>query len=139
MSRKSDTSDRLKKVERFAKLSDKELRKVAERGTLVKLPSGRTLMSETTPADKAYLILSGEVVIRHRGEDVATVGAGDMVGEIGVLEKRLRTAGVVAITDLEVVHFTHEDLTELVDEIPSLAEAMRATAEAHRSGGGTED
>ena len=139
MSRKSETSDRLKKVERFAGLSDRDLRKVADRGTLVKLPAGRTLMSETTPADKAYVILSGEVVIRHHGQDVATVGAGDMVGEIGVLEKRLRTAGVVATTDLEVVHFTQEDLTELVDQIPSLAEAMKATADAHRSGGGTED
>lgn len=95
------------------------------------LPANWSLMSETTPADKAYVILSGDVAIRHHGETVAIVGASDIIGEVGVLEKRLRTASVVSLTELQVVHFTKEDLTRLVDQIPALGEALRATAQAH--------
>ncbi|MEJ7834520.1 MAG: cyclic nucleotide-binding domain-containing protein [Nocardioides sp.] len=131
MSRPSETAQ-LKQVPRFANLSKRELKAVAEAGTFVHLPANWALMSETTPADKAYVILSGEVAIRHHGETVATVGAGDIIGEVGVLEKRLRTASVVSMTELQVVHFTNEHLTELIDQIPALGEALRATAQAHK-------
>jgi len=130
MSRRSET-EQLKQVGRFADLSGKELKSVVDAGTFVHLPANWSLMSEATPADKAYVILSGDVAIRHRGKTVATVGAGDIIGEVGILEKRLRTASVVSLTELQVVHFTKEDLTRLVDEIPALGEALRATAKAH--------
>jgi len=131
VNQRSETVAKLKGVARFSELSDRELKKVAEAGTYLKLPAQRTLMSETTPADKAYVILAGEVAIRHKGETIATVGAGNIVGEVGILQKRLRTAGVVALTDLEVVHFTNDDLSRLVAEIPALDDALTATAEAH--------
>jgi len=131
VNQRSETMAKLKRVDRFSGLSDRELKKVAEAGTYLKLPAHRTLMSETTPADKAYVILAGEVAIRHQGETIATVGAGNIVGEVGILQKRLRTAGVVALSDLEVVHFTNDDLSRLVSQIPALEEALQATAEAH--------
>ncbi len=126
-----NVASRLTRVPRFSDLSDRDLKKVAKAGRLVHLPAQWSLMAETTPADKAYVILSGEADIRVKGETVATVGAGDVVGEIGVLQKRLRTAAVVSTTELEVVHFTNEDLSRLAEEVPALAEALQATADAH--------
>ena len=63
------------------------------------------------------------------GETVATVGPGAVIGEVGILEKRLRTAAVVSQSELEVVHFTQEDLVKLVDEIPALRDALQSTAD----------
>ncbi len=125
----SATADRLRSVDRFSGLSDADLKKLAEAGKLVHLPAQWSLMSETTPADKAYVLLSGEVAIRKNGETVATVGPGSVIGEVGILEKRLRTAAVVSQTELEVVHFTKSDLVRLVDEIPALEDALHSTAQ----------
>jgi CRP/FNR family cyclic AMP-dependent transcriptional regulator len=133
MSRRSESA-RLKELGAFAALTDQELDRVAEAGTFLHLPANWSLMSESTPADKAYVILSGEVAVRKRGETVATVGAGGVIGEVGILEKRLRSAGVVSLSELEVVHYTKEDLARLVQDIPSLSQALRATAEAYPDG-----
>jgi CRP-like cAMP-binding protein len=124
----SEIADRLRSVGRFSDLSDADLEKLAEAGKVVHLPSQWSLMSETTPADKAYVLLSGEVAIRKGGDTIATVGPGAVIGEVGILEKRLRTAAVVSQTELEVVHFTKDDLVALVDEIPALKDALQSTA-----------
>jgi CRP/FNR family transcriptional regulator, cyclic AMP receptor protein len=124
----SDAADRLRSVDRFADLSAADLKKLGKAGKVVHLPAQWSLMSETTPADKAYVLLSGEVAIRQGGETVATVGPGAVIGEVGILEKRLRTAAVVSQTELEVVHFTKEDLVRLVEEIPALKDALQSTA-----------
>ena len=131
MAKRSEVSRRLTTIKRFSDLSDRDLTKVADAGRLVHLPAQWSLMAETTPADKAYVILEGRADVRVKGETVATVGPGDIVGEIGVLEKRLRTAAVVSTSELEVVHFTQEDLARLVEDIPAFGEALRATAAEH--------
>jgi CRP-like cAMP-binding protein len=128
MSRHSESA-RLKELEAFGALSEKELEKVADAGTFLHLPANWSLMAESTPADKAYVILSGEVEIRQHGEIVATVGPGGIIGEVGILEHRLRTASVISRTELEVVHYTKEKLSELVEQVPALKEIVRATAE----------
>lgn len=131
---KNSESARLGQLDAFSTLSDRDLKKVAEAGRFVHLPKDWSLMSESTPADKAYVLLSGEVSVRKHGQEVATVGAGGVIGEVGILEKRLRTASVVSITELEVVHYTKEDLARLVEEVPDLREALHVTAEAYPDG-----
>ncbi len=131
---KNTESERLRQLDAFSTLSDKDLKKVADAGRFVHLPKDWSLMSESTPADKAYVLLSGEVSVRKHGQEVATVGAGGVIGEVGILEKRLRTASVVSITELEVVHYTKEDLARLVVEVPDLREALHVTAEAYPDG-----
>lgn len=131
MAKSDDLTARLTRVSRFADISRRDLDKVSKAGRLVHLPAQWSLMAETTPADKAYVILVGTAEVRRKGEVVATVGAGDLIGEIGVLQKRLRTAAVVSTSELEVVHFTNEDLSRLAEEIPEFGKALEATAAAH--------
>ena len=42
-----------------------------------------------------------------------TVGAGDIIGEIGVLEKTKRTADIVATAPLLVIKITHWEIRRL--------------------------
>lgn len=130
-SKKSKEIEGLRQVSRLGALSDKDLEKIAAAGTRVHLPANWSLMAETTPADKAYVILSGEVAVRQKGETIATVGAGNIIGEVGIMERRLRTAGVVSLSELDVIHFTNADLARLSKEIPAFGEVMHATAHEH--------
>lgn len=131
--RDTDISVLLSKVEKLAHLPARDKKALASAGTYLHLPANWSLMSENTPADKAYVIVAGEVAIRRHGEDVATVGPGAIIGEVGIMEHRLRTAAVVSVTELQVVHFTNEALEKLVKEFPAIDAALRATAKAHLS------
>ena len=55
------------------------------------------------------------------GDPIATLGPGDICGELGVLDHGPRTATVVAESDLVVEASTEQEFTELLHEIPSLS------------------
>lgn len=109
-------------------LTARELQQVHERGTRLTVPQGWSLIWERTPADKAYLIVAGEVAIRRNNSEIARLGPGDVVGEMAIVNHKLRTATVVAATPLEVVHFTSEAVEELCERIPAFREALGQTA-----------
>ncbi len=117
----------LKAIDRFSVLTDAELRMIADAGTAVNVPANWSLIWEKTPADKAYVILEGEVAVRRGGEEVARLGVGDTVGESAIVNHRLRNASVVSMTPLKVLHFTREAVQELIDTVPRFREALEET------------
>ncbi|UFN43088.1 cyclic nucleotide-binding domain-containing protein [Nocardioides okcheonensis] len=116
-------------------LDPADRQRVLAAGTALTLPQGWSPIAESTPADKAYLITEGEVSVRRGGVEVATLGPGAVVGEAAIVNRTLRSASVVALTRLRVVHFTSERLSALADEVPAFGEALRAAA-AGRTGRG---
>jgi CRP-like cAMP-binding protein len=122
----------LEHVDRFASLSDEELATITKAGTPVTVPADWALMGEGTSADKAYLLVDGEVEVRRHGTPIATLGPGDIVGEVGIVGHRLRTATVVSRTRLECLHFTRAQLEELRATVPAFRAALEA-AVAERS------
>ncbi len=124
----------LKAIDRFSALTDTEVQLIAEHGTAVNVPADWSLIWEKTPADKAYLILEGEVVVRRGGQEVARLGAGDTVGEAAIVSHRLRSASVVSTTPLKVLHFTSEAVRHLLDTVPRFREALEETTRERLSG-----
>ncbi|HET8629865.1 MAG TPA: cyclic nucleotide-binding domain-containing protein [Thermomicrobiales bacterium] len=91
----------LRKVALFADLPDEDLAALAAQAERRQFAAGAILMRQGDPADALYLVESGraEVVITPRkGEErvVGHVGAGDPVGELGLLTGEPRTATVRA-------------------------------------------
>jgi len=119
--------EKLEKLNRLEDLSNADLKKVIDKGRLVRLPANWSLIWEKTPADKAYLIVEGEVSVRKGSEEVARLGPGDVIGEMAIVGHKLRSASVVSLTPLEVIHFTKESLEELLDDVPAFGEALRGT------------
>ena len=119
--------EKLGQLNRLDALSDKDLKKVVDQGRHVRLPANWSLIWEKTPADKAYLIVEGEVSVRKSKQEVARLGPGDVIGEMAIVGHKLRSASVVSLTPVEVIHFTKEGLTELLDEVPAFGEALRGT------------
>lgn len=122
--------DQLARLDRFSTFSDAEIRAVRDAGTYLTVPPNWALMVESTPADKAYLILSGTVSIRRDQQEIATLGPGEIIGEIALVQHRLRSATVVAQERLEALHFTAAAIQRLRHTVPNFAEALaRAAAE----------
>lgn len=131
--RQSGTPVSLDHLDRFSELSDADVAKVAAAGTYVTVPAQWALMGEGTSADKAYLMISGEVSVRKHGQEIARLGPGDIFGEMAIVSHKLRSATVVSLTPLECLHFTKEALQRLEDEIPGFRAALEAST-AERSG-----
>jgi CRP-like cAMP-binding protein len=129
----AEQSVSLDHIARFSKLSDAEVAKIARVGTYVTVPADWALMGEGTSADKAYLLISGEVSVRKDGAEIARLGPGDVFGEMGIVAHRLRTATVVSTTRLECLHFTRDQVEQLEEEIPEFKAALEAAAR-ERSG-----
>lgn len=115
-------------IDRFANLSDAEIKTIVDHGTPVNVPANWSLIWEKTPADKAYIILEGEVSVRRKGEEIARLGAGDTVGETAIVGHKLRNASVVSLTPLKVLHFTSENVTKLINSVPTFRTALEQTA-----------
>jgi CRP/FNR family cyclic AMP-dependent transcriptional regulator len=120
--------EKLARLNRLEGLDDHDLRTVVRAGRHVHLPADWSLIWEKTPADKAYLIVDGEVSVRKCGQEIARLGPGDVIGEMAIVNHKLRSASVVSLTPLEVIHFTRESLQDLLDEVPAFADALRGTA-----------
>ena len=129
----ADPQVKLDHIDRFSDLSDKEVAKIASAGTYVTVPADWALMGEGTASDKAYLLISGEVSVRKDGKEVATLGPGDIFGEMGIINHKLRTATVVSLSRLEALHFTKEQVEDLEQTIPAFRAALEAST-TERSG-----
>lgn len=114
----------------FESFTPPEVARISAAGRRVRLPEGWSPIWERTPADKAYVILSGEVSVRRRGEEIARLGAGDVMGEGGIVRHSLRSATLVALTPLDLVHFTAEAVEQLSAEMPGFRRALDAVAES---------
>ncbi len=120
-------------IDRFSELTEDEVEKIASTGTYVTVPPEWALMGEGTSADKAYLLISGEVSVRRHGEQVAKLGPGDIFGEMGIVQHKLRSATVISLTRLECLHFTREQIEQLEEQIPHFRAALEATTQSRAS------
>lgn len=115
----------------FADAERGDLVTIAAAGVELDTPAGWSLIWAKTPADKAYVILEGEVDIKLPTGTTIRLGAGDVVGEKAILEHKLRSATVVAATPLTVLHFTMESVRELYDSVPAFRKALDTAVANH--------
>ncbi|MGH3728837.1 MAG: cyclic nucleotide-binding domain-containing protein [Micromonosporaceae bacterium] len=117
----------LNELPRFRDLTEDDKREITRAGQQVTVPDGWSLVWEKTPADKAYLIIDGRVAVHSGGRTIAELGPGDLVGELALAERRLRTATASALTSLRLLHFTGEAFADLYQRVPGFRDAVDAT------------
>ena len=110
-----------------------------------RFPSGKLVFSEGDPGSEAFRILQGsvEISIREGSHKVvlAKLGAGEIFGEMAMIEQRPRSASVRALEELEVEVITREDFSAtledsgeaLVPYLTGIFERLRVTNERLRS------
>lgn len=85
---------------------------------------GEKLISEGNNSTGLHLIASGEVaVIRDEGNEpfvLATLGPGDIVGEVALVLRRPSSADVVAVHPTVTLHLATEKFMSLIREHPTI-------------------
>jgi CRP-like cAMP-binding protein len=73
-------------------------------GHVVRIRPHWALLAEGTAADKAYVLLDGEVDVRRGRDDLGRCRPGELLGELGIVRRRLRSATVVSASDVTALH-----------------------------------
>lgn len=119
--------ERLAEVPLFAGLSKQQLRRISSLMTRIDRPAGQVLTTEGEQGSEFFIVLEGEVEVRQADRVIATRQPGDYVGEIALLDKRPRTATVVATTPVSVEVLSRREFLSLLAEAPELLEQIMAT------------
>lgn len=102
-------------------LRGSDVRELVKHGRETTIPAGWTFVHEDTPADACYLIVEGTATVVSGGAVVATLSAGDIVGEVALARAKLRNATVTATTPMRLLHI---DAAAFAALSPRLREAL---------------
>lgn len=126
-SRHDHKIDHLRSVALFADLDRSTLQRIATLLDEIDLPAGRALTRQGEPAREFLFIVEGRARVEIDGRHVATLGPGEVVGEIGVLGRTARTATVIAETPVRVFVGSAHLMRSLLDTDPSVPESLSRT------------
>ena len=116
---------RLKKLPVFADLDAEELGYIAALAAEVSVPEGKELVREGDYSYDVLAIEEGTARVERNGQYIDDVGPGDVVGEMGVLERSQRNATVVATSPMLLITLTSWDIRRLRKSAPKAVEHLR--------------
>lgn len=90
--------------------------------------AGTTLVAQGAPGDNFYLIERGRAVVTRGGRRVAELGPGDFFGELALLNRGVRTASVIADSDMRVRVVSGHAFERALQRLPTLELAVRSAA-----------
>jgi CRP-like cAMP-binding protein len=123
---------RLKRIPVFADLDDDALSKIAALAAEVSAPEGKELVREGDYSYDVLAIEEGTARVERRGEHLADLGPGDVIGEMGVLERDQRNATVIATSPMLLMTLTSWDIRKLRKSAPEAVEHMRQLVEQRK-------
>ena len=124
MASKSKQLESLKNVPLFSACSKKELEKVAKAADEITMTEGTLIVDQGQMGREAFVILDGDVTIKRGNRKIATLGAGDVVGELSLLDHGPRTASAVCATDCTLLVIDQRRFTGVIEDVPSIASKL---------------
>lgn len=124
---------RLKKIPVFADLTDDERSHIAALAAEVSVPAGKELVREGDYSYDVLAIEEGTARVERSGQHIDEVGPGDVVGEMGVLERSQRNASVIATSPMLLVTLTTWDIRRLRKSAPKAVEHLREIVAQRRN------
>jgi CRP-like cAMP-binding protein len=116
---------RLRQIGVFADLDDAALEAIAKLAAEVSVPEGKELVREGDYSYDLIAIEEGTARVHRGDETIAELGPGDIVGEMGVLERAQRSASVTATSPMLLVTLTGWDVRKLRKQAPDAVERLR--------------
>lgn len=120
----------LRGVDVFEPLNDGERRILAGRLRSTPFAAGETLTRQGAAADWLYIIYAGSAEVRlYSGETdsykvVKRLGAGDVLGEMGLLTGEPRTATAVAAEEVRCYRLDHDGFRSVLASRPEIAQSI---------------
>lgn len=101
----------------FATVAPDHRDEIASYARELSVPAGAAIMTQGDYSYDFVAIVEGEADVLRDGQLVGTLGPGESFGEIGVLERRQRTATVQATTPMRLVLLTRWDVKRLSQDV----------------------
>lgn len=97
------------------------------------IEDGSVIFDEETPGDVMYVILEGEVDIFANGVLVETLGPGDLLGEMALIDSKPRSASALTRSACRIAPVGEERFLEMVQGRPEFSlHVMRILADRLR-------
>jgi CRP/FNR family cyclic AMP-dependent transcriptional regulator len=116
-----DTVELLARVPLFAELSRAELERISRVAVPRSFPKGVRVFHEGDRSDACYIVRTGDLRVTREHPDgraiaLATLGSGDIFGELAMLDGEARSASVETLSDAELVALPAADVRRLLVE-----------------------
>jgi len=111
----------------FSQLSQRQLNAVAKHADGVQLRKGAVLAKQGAQGLEAIIIVDGRARVEADGKAIAELGAGDVVGEMSVLDGKPRSATVIAETPVNLLVLHRRHFMSLLETVPGLPRKLLVT------------
>jgi CRP/FNR family cyclic AMP-dependent transcriptional regulator len=119
--------ERLRRLPLFGELDHHDLSQLLRWVHEVDFADGHLLFEQGSMPYDLFVIEEGSVEVSRDGRVVATLGPGEVVGEMALLKLQRRWASVVAIGHVRAVALAADDLASMSEQMPELADRLRET------------
>jgi CRP/FNR family transcriptional regulator len=116
----------LARVPLFSELSREELERISRVSVARSFPAGVRVFHEGDHSDACYLVRKGDLRVTREHPDgraiaLATLGPGDIFGELAMLDGEARSASVETLSDSELLALPAADVRRLLADHPGIA------------------
>lgn len=112
--------DLLRRVPLFAGCKTSALDEIGQLADEVDVPDGYTLIREGEFGEQFFLIVDGRVRIERGGKTVSTLGPGQFLGEISLIDKGRTTATAITDGPAKLFVLAHREFNSLLDRSPAV-------------------
>jgi CRP/FNR family transcriptional regulator, cyclic AMP receptor protein len=123
---------RLTAIPIFSELSEDEAKRLAAFASETSAAEGQMLMKEGDYSVELIAIEEGTADVVQDGKIIASVGPGDLIGEMGLLERKPRNADVIASSPMRLIKLTHWEIRRMSEDTVN---RIKATIEERRRSG----
>ncbi len=99
----------------LGELDDSDLQWLIDAGTTLQIAPGNDIIREGGAQDRLYILLDGELSVRKGGNELARLGAGEIVGDMSLLDSRPPNATVTTVGEARVFSVNHSALRSKLD------------------------
>jgi len=133
---KTDPSELLRKVPFFQDVLGDDFAKVAAKLRPRTIPAADAIIRQGDRGDSLFLIARGVVRVAHKengiDRDLATLMAGDFIGEMALLQRQSRTATCRVVTPCSLYELRRKDFDFVCDTCPAIKSALEAADQVRR-------
>ena len=123
--------NRLKAIPLFSHLSDEEANRLSAFATETSAAEGQILMKQGDYAVELIAIEEGTADIIQDGKKIASLGPGDLIGEMALFNREPRNADAIATSPMRLLKLTHWEIRRMSDEtVERIKEVVEQRAQA---------
>jgi CRP/FNR family cyclic AMP-dependent transcriptional regulator len=124
-----DERELLRTVPLFSELNDQALASLERLTARRKYPKDTVVFFENEEGDSLFMILDGRIKVTILGDDgreiiLTMLGAGDLFGEMALLDNEPRSATAIAVEESELLLLHRNDFQTAIVDNPAISSAL---------------